>query len=197
MNNLFIIIEQHCNGYIFELLNFLSLVSILTGIFVIITKNPIISILFLICLFLSIASYLMLLGMNFIGLSYLLVYIGAVSILFLFILMLINIRISELQSETSNSLPLALIMGLCFYYIVYDVIPVDMYKNKIINNMINTTNEKLFFVTSSIWDGMLIENSHIVSIGNIMYTSYFLWIIITSIILLLAMVGTIIITIRS
>jgi len=197
MNNLFIIIEQHCNGYIFELLDFLALVSILTGIFVIITKNPIISILFLICLFLSIASYLMLLGMNFIGLSYLLVYIGAVSILFLFILMLINIRISELQSETSNSLPLALIMGLCFYYIIYDIIPIDMYKNKIINNMINTTNEKLFFVTSSIWDGMLIENSHIISIGNIMYTSYFLWIIITSIILLLAMVGTIIITIRS
>ncbi len=44
---------------------------------------------------------------------------------------------------------------------------------------------------------MLTENSHIVSIGNIMYTSYFIWIIITSIILLLAMVGSIIITIKS
>jgi len=196
MNNLFILIEQDSNGYIFELLDFLSLISILTGIFVIITKNPIISILFLICLFLSIASYLILLGMNFIGLSYLLVYIGAVSILFLFILMLINIRISELQSETSNSLPLALIMGFCFYYIIYDIIPIDMYKNKIINNIINI-NEKLFFVTSGIWDGMLVENSQIASIGNIMYSSYFLWLIITSIILLLAMVGTIIITIRS
>jgi len=149
MNSLFILIDQDSNGYIFELLDFLSLISILTGIFVIITKNPIISILFLICLFLSIASYLILLGMNFIGLSYLLVYIGAVSILFLFILMLINIRISELQSETSNSLPLALIMGFCFYYIIYDIIPVDIYKNKIINNIINI-NEKLFFVTSGI-----------------------------------------------
>lgn len=196
MNSLFILIDQDSNGYIFELLDFLSLISILTGIFVIITKNPIISILFLICLFLSIASYLILLGMNFIGLSYLLVYIGAVSILFLFILMLINIRISELQSETSNSLPLALIMGFCFYYIIYDIIPVDIYKNKIINNIINI-NEKLFFVTSGIWDGMLVENTQIASIGNIMYTSYFLWLIITSIILLLAMVGTIIITIRS
>lgn len=196
MNSLFILIDQDSNGYIFELLDFLSLISILTGIFVIITKNPIISILFLICLFLSIASYLILLGMNFIGLSYLLVYIGAVSILFLFILMLINIRISELQSETSNSLPLALIMGFCFYYIIYDIIPVDIYKNKIINNIVNI-NEKLFFVTSGIWDGMLVENTQIASIGNIMYTSYFLWLIITSIILLLAMVGTIIITIRS
>jgi len=57
--------------------------------------------------------------MNFIGLSYLLVYIGAVSILFLFILMLINVRVSELQAETSNSLPLAIIIGICFllYYI--------------------------------------------------------------------------------
>jgi len=44
---------------------------------------------------------------------------------------------------------------------------------------------------------MLVENTQIASIGNIMYTSYFLWLIITSIILLLAMVGTIIITIRS
>jgi len=197
MDNLFILIEQHCNGYIFELLDFLSLVSILTGIFVIITKNPIISILFLICLFLSIASYLILLGMNFIGLAYLLVYIGAVSILFLFILMLINIRISELQSETSNSLPLALIIGLSFYYIIYDIIPVDMYKNKMINNMINISNEKLFFVTSGTWDGMLIENTQIASIGNIMYTSHFLWLIITSIILLLAMVGAIVITLKS
>jgi len=197
MNNLFVLIEQHYNGYIFELLNLLSLISILTGIFVIITKNPIISILFLICLFLSIASYLILLGMNFIGLAYLLVYIGAVSMLFLFILMLINIRISELQSETSNSLPLALIIGLSFYYIIYDIIPVDMYKNKMINGMINVSNEKLFFVTSGTWDGMLIENTQIASIGNIMYTSHFLWLIITSIILLLAMVGTIVITIRS
>lgn len=197
MSNLYIIIEQYCNGYNIELLNLLSLISILTGIFVIITKNPIISILFLICLFLSIASYLILLGMNFIGLSYLLVYIGAVSILFLFILMLINIRVSELQSETSNSLPLALIMGVCFYYIVYDILPIDVYKNKIINNIINITNEKLFFVTSGIWDGILTENSHITSIGNVMYTSHFIWLIITSIILLLAMVGAIIITIRS
>ena len=51
----------------------------------------------------------MMLGMNFIGLSYLLVYVGAVSILFLFILMLTNIRISELTTDSSNSIPLAMI----------------------------------------------------------------------------------------
>jgi len=61
------------------------------------------------------SSYLMLLGINFIGLSYILVYVGAVSILFLFILMLINIRISELTSNTSNSL----ILGVLVIYIFF------------------------------------------------------------------------------
>ena len=49
------------------------------------------------------------------GLSYILVYVGAVSILFLFILMLINIRISELLSETNNDIPLAFLIVLLFY----------------------------------------------------------------------------------
>ena len=54
------------------------------------------SVLFLIGLFSTISAYLILAGVNFIGISYVLVYVGAVSILFVFILMLINIRISEL-----------------------------------------------------------------------------------------------------
>jgi NADH-ubiquinone oxidoreductase chain 6 len=54
----------------------------------------------------------------------------------------------------------------------------------------------LFFVTSQIWDGALAETSHITSIGNIIYTSYPLWLILTSLILLLAMVGAIVITIK-
>ena len=105
MNSIFFINETFTNGYRAEVLDIISLLAILCGILVIISKNPIVSVLFLIGLFLSIASYLMILGLNFIGLSYLLVYVGAVSILFLFILMLINVRISELLSNTSNSIP--------------------------------------------------------------------------------------------
>ena len=84
----------------------------LCGILVIISKNPIVSVLFLIGLFITIAGYLMMLGINFIGLSYLLVYVGAVSILFLFILMLINVRISELVTDNSNSIPLAIMVSI-------------------------------------------------------------------------------------
>lgn len=104
MYSLYLLNETFTNGLNYYFLNFLSLAAILCGIFVIISKNPIVSVLFLIGLFLSISAYLMMLGINFIGLSYLLVYVGAVSILFLFILMLINVRISELVTDTSNSI---------------------------------------------------------------------------------------------
>merc|ERR1711877_94728 len=109
--NLFILNETFTNGLNYNMINIMTFTAILCGIFVIISKNPIVSVLFLIGLFLSISSYLMMLGINFIGLSYLLVYVGAVSILFLFILMLINVRISELTSDSSNSIPLAIFIG--------------------------------------------------------------------------------------
>ena len=69
MYSLFILNETYTNGYRVEILDILSLVAILCGILVIISKNPIVSVLFLIGLFLSIASYLIILGLNFIGLS--------------------------------------------------------------------------------------------------------------------------------
>jgi NADH-ubiquinone oxidoreductase chain 6 len=56
--------------------------------------------------------------------------------------------------------------------------------------------EKLSYVTSKTWDGNLSETNHITTIGNIMYTSYSIWLILTSLILLLAMVGAIVITIK-
>jgi NADH-ubiquinone oxidoreductase chain 6 len=123
MNNIFLISETFTNGYRAEILDIISLASIFCGILVIISKNPIVSVLFLIGLFLSISSYLIILGINFIGISYLLVYVGAVSILFLFILMLINVRISELLSDTSNSIPLAIIIAIAFNYPVFQVLP--------------------------------------------------------------------------
>lgn len=218
MTYLHVINETFTNGYRPESLDFVSLASILSGIFVIISKNPIVSVLFLIGLFLSIASYLIILGISFIGLSYLLVYVGAVSILFLFILMLINVRISELLSDTSNSIPLAVIIGICFNYTVYQVLPYSLARfNSDTFNLDDSLSSTLFdsiyndsfamldfskgsgqitFVTDKMWDGNLAETSHITSIGNIMYTSYSIWLIITSIILLLAMVGAIVITIK-
>ncbi len=206
MYNFYVLNGSYINSYLIEMLNLFFLLSVLCGIFVIISRNPVISILYLIGLFSSIACYLIILGLNFIGLSYLIIYIGAVSILFLFILMLINVRISELQNNTSNSLPLAAIIIIFFNYgLSYDSLTNNIINNNIMNifwNYIKTQNkiyfdiENTFLVTSKIWDGSLIDNNHLISIGNIMYTSYNIWLIIASLILLLAMTGAIIITIN-
>src|SRR3984885_15854319 len=161
MNNLFILNETYTNGYRVEILDIISLFAILCGIFVIISKNPIVSVLFLIGLFLSISCYLILLGMNFIGISYLLVYVGAVSILFIFILMLINVRISELSSETGNSLPLSafvLTLGLSFDRPAFNLglislndIKDETYNNNLTNVEGTTTNYlDISYVTSKI-----------------------------------------------
>jgi NADH-ubiquinone oxidoreductase chain 6 len=121
MKQLFSVYDM--NGHIVEFLDILSLIAILFGIIVIINKNPIGSLISLIGLFGAISIYLILLGLTFIGFSYLIVYIGAVSILFLFILMLINVRTSELQSNNSNSIPLALFISILLNYSLFQVLP--------------------------------------------------------------------------
>lgn len=215
MYSLALVNESYTNGYRVEILDILSIVAVLSGILVIVSKNPIVSMLFLIGLFLSIASYLIILGLSFIGLSYLLVYVGAVSILFLFILMLINVRTSELLSNTSNSIPLAILISISFIYAVYGNLPYSIvasgyninfnnaysvissyFFNLIFKLSDEIDNGQIYLASSSLWDGSLIEASHITTIGNIMYTSYSIWLILTSIILLLAMVGAIVITIK-
>jgi NADH-ubiquinone oxidoreductase chain 6 len=222
MQNLFLIYETYTNGYRSDVLDIVALFAILCGILVIVSKNPIVSVLFLIGLFASISCYLIILGLSFIGLSYLIVYIGAVSILFLFILMLINIRISELQSNTSNSIPLAIAIAISFNYPIFQILPYNLailnnygatssgvaFLNSILYNIsvpalnlnsqlyLNSSSDDIYFVTSKIWDGGLIENSHITSIGSILYSNYNIWLIIASFILLLAMVGAIVITIK-
>jgi NADH-ubiquinone oxidoreductase chain 6 len=174
-------------------LTILEFIIIILAIFVITSKNPVVSVLFLIGLFLSIAIYLIIIGLSFIGLSYLLVYIGAVSILFLFILMLIDIRISELQTETNNGIFLGFFTGILYYNIIKN----NLNTNNVILNNINLEGYNNIKISLyNIWDGSLIENNDIISIGNIIYTNLSLWLILSLLILLLAMIGSIKINIK-
>ena len=100
-------------------LNLLAFGAIISSILVITAKNPIIAVLFLIAVFVNAAGYLILLGIGFVGLAYLIVYVGAITVLFLFVIMLLNIRLSEIIETSTNftkNLPLALIIGLLFIY---------------------------------------------------------------------------------
>lgn len=228
MLNLIFLWEKISNSLGIEMLDVASFFAIFCAILVIISKNPIVSVLFLIGLFLCISCFLIILGTNFIGLSYLLVYVGAVSILFLFILMLINVRTSELLTDACDSIFLALMISIFIFDFVSFIIPKNIECSDILNwslpffkkvldftynildgsnilgthgnNVLSSINEydnTTNFITIPIWDGYLLEISHITSIGNTLYTIYSIWLILICIILLLAMVGAIVITLKN
>src|ERR1700712_2475034 len=149
MNNIFLLNDSITNGFRIEFVDTIYLVSTLLGLLTIVSRNPVVSVLFLIGLFVNVAGLLILIGYNFIGLAYILVYVGAVSIfifsflsslfiLFLFILMLINIRVSELFTDTNNDLPLAILTVIIFYYIIGQVLPSNFTENSIISYLSNS-----------------------------------------------------------
>lgn len=213
-DKLYVLTDFFTSGYKVEFLDLISIIAVFFGISIIVIKNPISSLICLIGLFGTVSVYLIIVGLNFIGFSYLIVYIGAVSILFLFILMLINIRKSELLSNNVNSIPLALLIILLVNYSWIQVSPQYggvlqnpeslvgnlLYSNStenLLNSMFLNVNKDIanvMFVSSNNWDGFLTEGSHITTVGMVLYSVFNIWLLIAGLILLLAMVGCISIT---
>jgi NADH-ubiquinone oxidoreductase chain 6 len=190
------------------LLDLLTFTSVLSAILVITARSPVISVLFLIAVFINIAGYLILLGVNFIALSYIMVYIGAIAILFLFVIMMLNVRLTEIHevgSDYSKNIPLALIISVLLSYLIS-----SNTLTKSIDNvyLITALFDKLNFSTlgissssndlnigfNAIYNNIFVNYEQIQAIGNIMYSTYGLYLILCSFILLLAMLGPIIIT---
>ena len=199
------------------LLDFLALGAVLSGILVITSKNPVISVLFLISVFVNVAGYLVLLGVGFIGISYLIVYIGAVTVLFLFVIMMLNLQLTELSAvgnEYTQNLPLATIIGSLLLFELVSLVPsfdgfyqinttstIFKYLGVGILNWFNSVSlgvgDTFAFAevhqafNSFAADTQFASFLQIQSIGQVLYTNGALWLIVASVILLLAMVGPI------
>lgn len=160
----------------------------------------------------------MMIGATFLGLVYLVVYVGAISILLLFIIMLINVRSSELDNNTLNSIPLAICISLAFISLLTITLCYDLaYRESsalysvfmaiVLIFAISRTslyyispqlyNLRIFVIADRIWDGNLCLNDMIVSLGKIMYTDYAPLLLIASLVLLLSMIGCIVITFKT
>lgn len=209
------------------IINILGLSAILNAILVITRKNPVISILYLIIVFLNISGYLVLIGINFIGISYIIIYIGAIIVLFLFVIMILNLQFTELNIiySTNKNIPLGIILRSIFIYEIISIISFIDNNNNIkgintrnqhlvsIINPVNYINSIYLNITSNIRvDRNIYINTNgintrtrnisrdfsnfiqIQSLGNSIYTSNSIWLIITSIILLLAIVRPITLT---
>lgn len=184
-------------------LNIFTISTLLAGIFSITSKNPVVSVLFLITTFVFAACYLLVNGINFIALSYIIVYVGAIAILFLFVVMMINIKITD-TLETGNQytkiLPLGLTIVTFFIWVFFSVIPL-VFNQKL---FIFLSNYSLLDVISQItnfnkeiilYQADILSNNfqQIDSIGFSLYVYGAIPLILCSIILLLAMFSAIII----
>lgn len=214
------------------LLDVLALGAILSSVMVITAKNPVISVLFLIAVFVNVAGYLCLLGVAYLGLVYLIVYVGAIAILFLFVIMMLNLRLVELVDtgqEYTKNLPMGAFLGSLFFFELLSILPVSYssaafgyseggtegplnvslglfnWLNTTLLGISNTNSETGLQSTSplvesgvhaafnpALTDSSLATFTQIQSIGQGLYTYASLWLVIASVIFLLAMAGPIV-----
>jgi|SRR5215469_690400 len=108
------------------ILELLAFVCIISSILVITSRNPVIAVIYLISVFINAACYLLMLGLGFIGLTYLLLYVGAITILFLFVIMSINIKLTDIMeagTQYTQNIPLAISIGIFFIYELISILP--------------------------------------------------------------------------
>jgi len=194
----------------FLLQDLFAFAAVLSSLLVITSKNPVISVLFLISVFVNSAVYLIFLGVSFVGISYILIYVGAIAILFLFILMMINIKLTdilEVGKDYTKNLPLALVIGSLFIFSIFTIIPFSFQDVSILskaNTILNFFNSFLsdselslsslsLHITTYPFnaDAHLIEFTQIETLGHNLYTQSSLLLILTSLILLLSMLAPI------
>mgnify|MGYP003713764289 FL=1 len=164
------------------LFSIVSIIIITSSLLVIISKNPIHSVLFLILVFFNTSILFLFSNAEFLAMVVLIVYIGAVAVLFLFVIMMLDINITKLRQTFLNYLPIGLFVGFIILLELFYVV----------------SQSKLNFAQTSSIDNnisdQILDNTKI--IGNILYTDYFLLFQISGIILLVAMIGAIFLTIR-
>jgi NADH-quinone oxidoreductase subunit J len=169
---------------------FFSSLSIIFSFFVIISKNPVHSILSLILVFFNAASLLIILGAEFLAMLFIIVYVGAVAVLFLFVIMMLNVKVTKLTSSIYRYLPISFIFGSIFLFEFFMLFYLDLVS-------VNTNYLYLFennFVNE--WSTSVVPVSNIVALGQLLYTYFSYLFILSGIILLVSMLGAISLTLH-
>ena len=162
-----------------------SIIAVVSAIMVTVSKNTVHSVFFLILDFISISCLFIMIGAEFLGMIMLIVYVGAVAVLFLFVVMMLNVSQQKNQwfasQESSGHIPVGLIISTIIFFELIIVIGGWKYKPDLfdINNSVNSFN---------------VSNTH--SLGQILYTDYIHVFQLSGMILLVAMIGAIVLTFR-
>ena len=166
------------HALVFYLFSFITIASSLA---VISAKNTIHAVFFLILDFVSVSCLFIMLGAEYLGMLTLIVYVGAVAVLFLFVVMMLNVNLGDLKSGFLSYLPFGGFIGVILLIEIVMMIGTWKYKDAFIKtSQINISND--------------LSNTE--AIGNVLYTEYFHYFQISGLILLVAMIGAILLTFR-
>ena len=162
-----------------------SLIAIFSAIMVVASKNTVHSVFFLILDFISISCLFIMIGAEFLGMIMLIVYVGAVAVLFLFVVMMLNVAQQKNQWFVSTSdnthIPIGLLISVVIFFELVIVVGGWKYKPDLLSSVSVGINQN-------------ITNTH--AIGNILYTDYIHLFQLSGMILLVAMIGAIVLTYR-
>ena len=158
-----------------------SFVAIISSLAVISSKNTVHAVFFLILDFVSISCLFIMMGAEYLGMLTLIVYVGAVAVLFLFVVMMLNVNFKELRAGFLSYLPFGSLIGLVLLIEIGMMIGTWKYKDS-------------FIKTSEIQINNNLTNTE--AIGNVLYTDYIHYFQISGLILLVAMIGAILLTFR-
>ena len=164
---------------------FFSIITVGSALMVITSKNTIHAVFFLILDFISVGCLFIMIGAEFLGMIMLIVYVGAVAVLFLFVVMMLNVAQQKNEwfnsEENSGHIPIGIVISTIIFFELIIVIGGWKYKPNLLNsNNTSTINE--------------ISNTH--SLGQVLYTDYIHVFQISGMILLVSMVGAIVLTFR-
>ena len=179
-----------------KLFGIFSAISLTSATFVVWTKNPIFSVLFLIFTFFNIGSILFLLNFEFLPIVFLVVYVGAIAVLFLFVLMMLNIKLAELNKTNSNSLPIGIVLFLITIYQLTYLLRFQFENIDFLNtsSVIFLTDYCNFFFKTHFFN-LNCSLSNIKVIALAFYSKFLIHFLLAGMILLLAMVATIVLTV--
>jgi len=158
-----------------------ALCTITGGLFTVISRNPVHSVLWLILAFLSSAGLFVLLGAEFVAMLLVIVYVGAVAVLFLFVVMMLDVDFAELKAEMAQYMPLALLIGV--------VLLMQLAMAFGAWEFADTAQSARAAITPA-------DEHNTAALGLILYDQYFLLFQLAGLILLVAMVGAIVLTLR-
>jgi NADH-quinone oxidoreductase subunit J len=182
----------------FALFYIFSAFCLISTVFVIFSKNPVFSILFLIFTFFNVSCILFLFDFEFIPISFIVIYVGAIAVLFLFVLMMLNIKLTELLETSINFFPVILFIAIVFIFELASLMRLEF-------NLINITDYKTIFFVFDVLQTELLQfpffdfmfiHSNITTISLALFNDYLYCFILSGFVLLLAMISAITLTLQ-